>query len=334
MENKRKFNKKLNIKVSPKILTNRELSDNEKLILSLDYTFYLKNGYTIYTNVDIGELLSLHQNIVGLCRKSLIKKGYLVKDEEDKRIHRLTDKLKSLELLIIEEKDEETKIYDIVCILPFEIYSNSKLKTGAKLLWGEYNTLSRTKEGYFKRRETTAKIMNVSVGSITNWTKQLFECDFLKLYAVNYGYYKNQKVVRTIEFSRKKEDFIDDFDDIFEEEQNNLNDNLEIKTKKGATKSISKKDDFKTEEEIKILPLEAVDTSQLYDVKQSKNNIPKEDDFIKKAEKKGGAIRFPDLPIAKKGKKEEEEDFNEEYDEDKDYDRDYNNSFDFDDCKE
>lgn len=328
MENKRKFNKRLNISVPPKILTNRELSDNEKLILSLDYTFYLKNGYTIYTNVEIGELLSLHQNIIGLCRKSLIEKGYLVKDEKDKRKHRLTDKLESVEFLIIEEKEEEeNKIYNTVCILPYEIYSDSKLKTGAKLLWGEYNTLSKTKDGYFKKRETTAKIMNVSVGSITNWTKQLFECDFLKLYAVNYGYYKNQKVVRTVEFSRKTEDFIEDFEDIFEEEQNSVNENLEVKTEKGAKKNISKKDDFKTEEEIKIQPLGVIDISELHSVKQSENDILKEEDFIKKVENKGGSKKFSDLPFPKKDKKKKNII-------DEDYDRDYYNSFDFEDYKE
>jgi len=107
MEEKKKFNKKLNIKVPPTILTNRELMDNEKLILSLDYTFSSKIGFNIMTNVDIGKLLSLHENIVGLCRKSLIKKGYLVKDIKDKRIHRLTDKLDSVELPIVNEKEQK-----------------------------------------------------------------------------------------------------------------------------------------------------------------------------------------------------------------------------------
>lgn len=209
MEKQKKFNKRLNLKVSPFILTNRELSDNEKLILSLDYTFSLKMGLNSMTNVDIGELLSLHPNIVGLCRKSLLNKGYLIKDNEDKRIHLLTDKLKSVELPIVNE-EKRTK-YNSVCILPFEIYNHNDITTGAKLLWGEYNTLSKTKKGYFKERLTTAKIMNVSVGSITNWTKQLSIYGLLEEYEIKSEYYKKQKIVRTVEFNREKEVINDDF---------------------------------------------------------------------------------------------------------------------------
>nr|WP_309757625.1 hypothetical protein [Flavobacterium sp.] len=209
MEDKSKFNVRLNIKLRYKILSNKELSANEKLILALDYTLSLKKGYNSYTNVYIGELFSLHENIIGLCRKSLLKKGYLVKDINDKRIHLLTNKLESLELPKIDE--EETK-NEIVCNIPFEIYHNPNLTTGSKLLWGEYNTMSKSEKGYFKKRETTSEIMNVSVGSISNWTKQLFEYGFLEEYEVKSEYYKKQKIVRTIQFSREKEKPIDDFD--------------------------------------------------------------------------------------------------------------------------
>jgi hypothetical protein len=317
MEEKKRFNKRLNIKVPPTILTNRELMDNEKLILSLDYTFSLKIGFNIMTNVDIGKLLSLHENIVGLCRKSLIKKGYLVKDLEDKRIHRLTDKLNSVVPIVNEKTGAK---YESECILPFEIYNHNEITTGAKLLWGEYNTLSRTEDGYIKKRETTSIIMNVSVGSITNWTKQLSIYGFLKEYEIKSEYYKKQKVVRTIEFSRKSEDYIDNV----EVENVIVKQNLDIK----AEKSISKKDDFKTEEEVKTLALGAVDDiSELYGVKQSENNISEEENGIKKAENKGGITKYSDLLIAKKGKKKK--DITEEK-----YDVDFHSKFDFKDFKE
>ncbi|MBC7476273.1 MAG: hypothetical protein H7263_18460 [Candidatus Sericytochromatia bacterium] len=206
MEDISKFNIRLNVKVPYKILSNKELSTNEKLILALDYTYSLKKGYNSYTNVYIGELFSLHENIIGLCRKSLITKGYLLKDTNDKRIHHLTDKLGSIELPKMEEEAKN----DIVCIIPFEIYHNPDLTTGAKLLWGEYNTMSKSEKGYFKERITTSEIMNVSVGSISNWTKQLFEYGFLEEYEVKSEYYKKQKVVRTIQFNRTKEKPIDD----------------------------------------------------------------------------------------------------------------------------
>lgn len=200
MDNKKNFNERLNIKVPPKILSNKELSENEKLILSLDYTFDLKKGFNIMTNVDIGKLLSLHPNIVGLCRKSLINKNYLIKNSEDKRIHLLTKKLDTLVLPIINGKIDKRE-----CIIPFEIYNNPHLKTGAKLLWGEYNTMRKTIRGYFAKRETTSQRMNVSVGSITNWTKQLYQFDFLEEYEVISEYYKKQKIVKTVEFKRNKE---------------------------------------------------------------------------------------------------------------------------------
>ncbi|MDX6191612.1 hypothetical protein SGQ83_19820 [Flavobacterium sp. Fl-318] len=142
------------------------------------------------TNVDIGKLFSLHPNIVGLCRKSLLNKGYLVKDTEDKRIHYLTDKLSGIELPIINGKKDSRE-----CIVPFEIYNNPNLKTGSKLLWGEYNTMSKTENGYYSKRETNSKRMNVSDGSITNWTKELFANEFLEVYEVKSGYItKNKKL--------------------------------------------------------------------------------------------------------------------------------------------
>ncbi|NMH23955.1 hypothetical protein [Flavobacterium solisilvae] len=274
MGDKMKFNKRLNIKVYPKILTNRELSDNEKLILSLDYTFDLKKGYTIYTSVDIGKLLSLHPNIVRLCRKSLIKKGYLVNDLDNKQIHRLTDKLKSIEYLIID--DEENKKYITECVLPFEIYNHSELTTGAKLLWGEYNTLSKLPDGYVKKRETTAKIMNVSVGSISNWTKQLLKQQFLSEYEIKSEYRKKQKVVRTIEFSREEENPIDEIGDIIEDgirrmEQTKLN-----RVPKLTSKSTTSK---------------------------------KENDYIPQPL---GPIKYSDLPTIKKGRKKYEDDYSDE----------------------
>ncbi len=322
MEEKKKFKRSLNIKVPPTILTNRELMDNEKLILSLDYTFSLKKGFNIMTNVDIGKLLSLHENIVGLCRKSLIKKGYLVKDLQDKRIHRLTDKLDSVELPIVNEKEQKKYISE--CTLFFEIYSHTEITTGAKLLWGEYNTMSKTTDGYIKKRETTSIIMNVSVGSITNWTKQLSIYGFLKEYEIKSEYYKKQKVVRTIEFSRKYEDFNDNF----EVENFHINQNLDIIFEQSNKKNTFKEDDFKTEEEIKTLTLGAIDDiSELYGIKHSENKILEEENVIQKAENKGGITKYSDILIAKKGKKHKN--ITEEK-----YDLDFHSKFDFKDFKE
>ncbi|WP_293890852.1 hypothetical protein [Flavobacterium sp.] len=209
MKEQKKLNKGFNIKVPFEILSNKELSENEKLILSLDYTFNSKKKFNVMTHIDVGELFSLHPNIVGLCRKSLIAKGYLIKDNKDKRIYYLTDKLKKFEIPKI---DEEAVIS--LCIIPFEIYNHTNLTTGSKLLWGEYNTMSNSQKGYFKKRTTTSEKMNISIGSITNWTKQLFTYGFLEEYEVKSEYYGKQKFVRTIKFKREKP--VDELDNVFD----------------------------------------------------------------------------------------------------------------------
>jgi Mn-dependent DtxR family transcriptional regulator len=198
--------KKLNIKVPPAILANRELSTTEKLILALDYSFSHKSGFNILTNIDVAELLQLHKNTVGNYRKKLIENGYLVKDTEDKRKFILTDKLKDIEIPLVNGKKDNRTI-----IIPFDIYNHPDLQEGSKLLWGEYNSMSKTEKGYFQKRETTAKRFNVSIDSITNWTKELEQYDFLDEYTVKSGYHTKQKIVRTKDLKKDKEDFEDDF---------------------------------------------------------------------------------------------------------------------------
>lgn len=198
--------KKLNIKVPPAILTNRELSITEKLILALDYSFSLKNGFNILTHIDVAELLQLHKNTVQKSRKRLIENGYLVKDTEDKRKFILTDKLKDVEIPLVNGKKDNRTI-----IVPFDIYNHPDLQEGSKLLWGEYSSMSKTEKGHFQKRETTAKRFNVSTDSITNWTKELDKYGFLDEYTIKSGYHTKQKIVRTKDLKKDQEDFEDDF---------------------------------------------------------------------------------------------------------------------------
>lgn len=198
--------KKLNIKVPPAILTNRELSITEKLILALDYSFSLKNGFNILTHIDVAELLQLHKNTVQKSRKRLIENGYLVKDTEDKRKFILTDKLKDVEIPLVNGKKDNRTI-----IIPFDIYNHPDLQEGSKLLWGEYSSMSKTEKGHFQKRETTAKRFNVSTDSITNWTKELDKYGFLDEYTIKSGYHTKQKIVRTKDLKKDQEDFEDDF---------------------------------------------------------------------------------------------------------------------------
>lgn len=181
-----KEKKQLLLKIPATILSNKELSFNEKMILGLDYTYQSKKGYTKLANSVIGQKLSLHKNIVSYSRRSLLNKGFLSKDSLK---YTLAEKHKKLEV------NDKREIY-----LPFEIYNHQKLSTGAKLLWGEYNSISKGKREYFAKRSYTSERLNASEESITNWTKQLEEHQLLKKYEHRKGYCKSQRVIITCEF--------------------------------------------------------------------------------------------------------------------------------------
>ena len=164
--------KPLAIEIPFEILSNKELSLNEKLILGLDFSFGKKLGFNQMSNLEIGKLMNLHANIVGSCRRHLLENQYLMKEE---RKYFLTDHYKTAQEFGTNgvEKSENKNQRNIK--LPFEIYADKRLKTGEKLLWGEYNSISKGEIVYFAKREYTAKRLNVSIESISNWTKSLFE---------------------------------------------------------------------------------------------------------------------------------------------------------------
>ncbi|MEI3791553.1 MULTISPECIES: hypothetical protein [unclassified Chryseobacterium] len=190
---------KLMIEIPFEILMNSELSLNEKLLLGLDFSLKSKLGFNQITNKDVGGLFNLHPNIIGDCRKSLIEKGYLKKEG---RQYFLSDHYKTAEKS--EESNENTKNKDQRNIkLPFEIYSDKTLKTGEKLLWGEYNSISKGEKEYFAKREYTADRLSVSVESVSNWTKSLNERGLFKKYQIVTGYHKHQRKIITCRFDER-----------------------------------------------------------------------------------------------------------------------------------
>ena len=181
--------KQLTLKIHPKILSSN-LSFNEKLILGLHYTLSKKKGYNALSINRMGDMFNLHRNVVSYCRKRLLNDGYIEKEQYK---YVITGLYKNF------ETKDRREIY-----IPFEIYSHKHLTTGAKLLWGEYNSISGGLKQYFASREYTAKRLNASVESVTNWTKQLWDNKLLKSYIHNVGYCKSQKVVVTVDFNKKK----------------------------------------------------------------------------------------------------------------------------------
>lgn len=188
---KKVSDKKLILKIPSTILSNNILSLNEKLILSLDYTFNLKKGFNKLSNKQVAQLFNIHSNIVSYCRKRLVDKHFL---QKNKSVYRLTDKH-----LQIKQDFDQRDVY-----LPFEIYNHSKLNAGAKLLWGEYNSISIGYKEYFAKRSYTANRLNVSEESVTNWTKQLEQHQLLKKYELRKGYCKSQKVIITCQFNDER----------------------------------------------------------------------------------------------------------------------------------
>lgn len=175
--------RQLNIIIPATILSHTDLSFNQKLILGLDYSFKLKKGFNIMSNKDVGQLLNLHSNIISYCRRQLVNKGFL--NKEGKK-YTLTDKHKKIQV------DDIRSI-----LLPYQVYNHDNIITGAKLLWGEYNSISKGENEYFAKRAYTAKRLNASEEIITSWTKRLFENNLLFAYYHKTGYCISQKVVVT-----------------------------------------------------------------------------------------------------------------------------------------
>ena len=178
------------LKIPCKLLSNDELSLNDKLILGMDYTFSLKFGNNSMNNKQISELFHLHINIVRECRKKLLNKGYITKDSHT---FFFTSKIEES----VTSMEDKRTIY-----IPFCIYNHPKLRTGEKLLWGEYNSFSKGEKAYFASRDYTAKRLNVSKESITNWTKFLEQENLISL-RYNIGYCTNQKIVTTCKIELK-----------------------------------------------------------------------------------------------------------------------------------
>lgn len=186
-----KKDKQLNLSIPGKVLAS-DLSLNQKYILGLDFALSQKRGSNSYLHSEVGEFLGLHPNIVAKSRRALVIQGLLQKNG---RNYKLTEK--GLEFA----EDDKGMI-----ILPYDLYTCKDLGTGPKLLWGVYNFISRGFRDYFAQRETTAAKINVSVGSITNWTKELNQKKLLKMYEHENGYCSRQTLIVTCTFISGKPD--------------------------------------------------------------------------------------------------------------------------------
>jgi len=189
---------KINLEIPFDILSDKELSLNEKLLLGLDYSLKKKLGFNQITNLEIGNLLNVHPNIIGSCRKKLVQKEYVIKKgrryilQERNNSEKTSDNSSQLEL-----KDKRN------IRIPFEIYHHPELKTGEKLLWGEYNSISKGEKYYYAKREYTANRLGVSVESVSNWTTSLHKKGCFSKYEIISGYYTHQRKIITCRFDEE-----------------------------------------------------------------------------------------------------------------------------------
>lgn len=178
--------KRIALIIPSAVLYDHRLSLNDKLVLGIDYCFKKKLDYNSMPNTEIGCLLKLHPNIISKSRRKLLKLGYLRKE---KRNYYLND----IDLSVSKEDQRDL-------IIPFWVY-HSNLSSGSKLLWAEYNSFSNNGKSYYASREFSAKRLGCTKESITNWTKELLQKDFLKYYELKSGYCTKQRSIVTYKFS-------------------------------------------------------------------------------------------------------------------------------------
>ncbi|WP_026836539.1 hypothetical protein [Gillisia sp. JM1] len=177
--------RQLSLVIPSKILSETSLTFNDKILLGFDCALSNKLGYNNYTNNHLSSFLNLHINSISNSRKALVENGYLFKTG---RKYHLSEK--SLKIL---EGDNQ------IIYLPFAVYNLKTIKSGEKLLWGLYNSVSRGFKDYFAKRLTTANNLSMSVETVTKYTKALNQAGLLKLYTHNSGYCSNQTVIVTCE---------------------------------------------------------------------------------------------------------------------------------------
>jgi hypothetical protein len=170
------------IKAPSALLQDSVLSDNEKLVMALCWTLHFKQGYNAYPIKKMSRMLSMHVNSVSIAIKNLLEGDYIEKDN-----------MKSAYVISEPIIPQYTKSRYVV--IPQQVYG-IKMTSGAKLLWGEYNSMKI----YYAKREYTAKMLSCTKNSVTNWTRLLDENGLLKNYGVRSGDHTKQKVVQTKDF--------------------------------------------------------------------------------------------------------------------------------------
>lgn len=180
--------KYFNIHISSEILK-LKITNNEKIVLGFICSLNNIGNITSMSNKRIAEYLCLSENTVSTTLKSLQQhtfiekklKGYVLSEEAQQSIDSSKERL---------------------IVLPFEIF-HSQLPSGAKLLWGEYNSFSKGENVYFASRKFVSERLRISESSISNYTTLLYDNNFLIKNELFSGYKFKKRSVITTKFDRK-----------------------------------------------------------------------------------------------------------------------------------
>ena len=177
-----------NILISSEILK-LNITTNEKIVLGFICSLNNIGKITTMSNKRIAEYLCLSENTISTTLKSL---------------QQLTFIEKQLKGYVLSEEAQQSIVSSVErsILLPFEIF-HSQLPSGAKLLWGEYNSLSKGEKVYYASRKFISERLRISESSISNYTTLLYDNQFLIKNELFSGYKFKKRSVVTKKFERK-----------------------------------------------------------------------------------------------------------------------------------
>ena len=171
------------------IVQDPRLTPNNKLILSLTHTLGQIKGFNSYTLEKMSLVLGLHPTSISRSISFLIEMKYMYRDGQGLKVN--------------QDLNKGYENCDWYISIPVEVYSQ-KIRSGAKILWGEYDSL----DTYEFSRKHTADRLGCSQNSVSNWTKQLYKRDLI-YYSITYtGKNFRKKSVKTCSLQEIREDYM------------------------------------------------------------------------------------------------------------------------------
>ncbi len=177
--------RQINLSIPSEILSRKDLTVNQKLLLGLDFALNKKLGFNSYNGSEVAKMLQINSTYVSLCRNQLVEKGLLTKNG---RRYSLTGNALDLQK---RSAFQYTVLRDLL---------NQDVGTGAKLLWSVYNQLSQGFRDYFAKRKTTATKLGSGVEAVSKWNRELNYAGLFAEYHHNSAYCTKQTVIITCSF--------------------------------------------------------------------------------------------------------------------------------------